>query len=96
MLSWFDNLIDRKLLIDLARGRVSREDIAFRLLPSFTLEIIRRYLRVESAGFENIPKDGPAIVISNHSGYAGFDAVMLANEIYRATGRRARMVAHKL
>jgi 1-acyl-sn-glycerol-3-phosphate acyltransferase len=96
MLSWFDNFFDRKLLTDLARGRVSREDLAFRLLPAFTLEIIRRYLRVESAGLENIPPTGPAIVISNHSGYAGFDAVMLANEIYRKTGRRARMVAHKL
>ncbi len=100
MLSWFDNFIgnlpDRKLLTDLARGRLRREDIAFRLLPNFTLEIIRRYLRVQAMGFENIPKEGPAIVIANHSGYAGFDAIMLANEIQRATGRKARMVAHKL
>jgi 1-acyl-sn-glycerol-3-phosphate acyltransferase len=96
MLSWFDNLIDRKLLADLARGRVSRDDFAFRMLPRFTLEIVRRYLRVEASGMENIPKTGPGIIIANHSGYAGFDVVMLLNEIERATGRKARTVAHKL
>ena len=77
-------------------SQLSREDLAFRLIPSFTLEIIRRYLRIEVSGVENVPTGGRAIIVSNHSGYAGFDAIMLQNEIKRAHERVARLVAHKL
>jgi 1-acyl-sn-glycerol-3-phosphate acyltransferase len=96
MISFLDSLLDKELLAQALKGRLSKEDLAFRLVPRFTLEIIRRYLRVEVEGIENVPKDGSAIIISNHSGYAGFDAVMLAKEIFRAHQRKARMVAHKL
>lgn len=75
---------------------LSREELAFKLVPTFTLEIIRRYLRIETVGVENVPKTGRCIIISNHSGYAGFDAIMLQNEIKRGMGRVARLVAHKL
>jgi len=75
---------------------LSKEELAFKLIPSFTLEIIRRYLRVETEGMDNIPKKGRCIIVSNHSGYAGFDAIMLQNEIRRALDRVARLVAHKL
>ncbi len=87
---------EKKLIAKFLRGKLSREDLAFKLLPVLTLEIIRKYLRVEVEGIENVPKDGSAIIISNHSGYAGFDALMLSNEIRRETSRIARMVAHKL
>ena len=87
---------DPELLKRIARGQVSREELAFKLLPLFTLEVIRKYLRVEVEGIENVPKHGGGIIISNHSGYAGFDAMMLANEIRRAHQREARLVAHKL
>jgi len=96
MFSLFDGLFDKTLITQALTGRLSREELAFRLIPSFTLEIIRRYLRVEVEGVEHVPLEGSAIIICNHSGYAGFDAVMLANEIYRARKRKARMVAHKL
>lgn len=86
----------KELLQSLIQGKITREDLAFRLVPFFTLEVIRRYLRVEVEGSENIPDRGRAIVISNHSGYSGFDAVMLQNEIRRLKRRTARMVAHKL
>jgi len=86
-----------KLLIGkFLRGKLSREDLAFKLIPVLTLEIIRKYLRVETEGLEHVPKDGSAIIISNHSGYAGFDVLMLCNEIRRETSRIARTVAHKL
>jgi 1-acyl-sn-glycerol-3-phosphate acyltransferase len=75
---------------------LSKEDLGFRLVPQFTLEVIRKYLRIESEGIENIPKEGPVIIVSNHSGYAGFDAIMLQNEIKRQNNRVARLVAHKL
>jgi 1-acyl-sn-glycerol-3-phosphate acyltransferase len=75
---------------------LSKDELAFKLIPSFTLEIIRRYLRIETEGVENIPKNGRCIIVSNHSGYAGFDAIMVQNEIKRAQDRIARLVAHKL
>ncbi len=87
---------EKKLLAKFIRGKLSREELAFKLVPLLTLEIIRKYLRVECEGVENIPKSGRAIVVSNHSGYAGFDALMLSNEIRRATKRIPKLVVHKL
>lgn len=75
---------------------LGQEELAFRLIPKFTLEVIRRYLRVSVSGVENVPTTGRVIIISNHSGYAGFDAIMLQNEIKRARNRVARLVAHRL
>lgn len=72
------------------------EEIAYRVLPSFFLEIIEKYLRVKTEGLDYLPKSGPAIVIANHSGYMGFDALMLGYEIYKNTGRIPRVIAHKL
>lgn len=95
-LSFIDALWEKNFLKSLASGKISREELAFRLVPQFTLEIIRRYLRIEVEGVENVPRDKAAIIISNHSGYSGFDAIMLANEIYLAQKRKARLIAHKL
>lgn len=75
---------------------MSREEMAYRLLPSFLLDIITRYLRVDCEGIEHIPKKGPVIVISNHSGYMGFDALMLGHQIFQRTRRLPRIIAHKL
>ncbi len=91
-----DSLLDKNLVKKLATGRLKKEDIAFRLIPAFTLEVIRRYLRVETEGMEHVPKTGGGIIISNHSGYAGFDALMIRNEVERAIDRRAHLLAHKL
>ena len=74
----------------------SREELAYRVLPSFLLDIITRYLRVEAEGFEHIPARGPVIVIANHSGYMGFDAVMLGHQIFQRTKRLPRIIAHKM
>jgi 1-acyl-sn-glycerol-3-phosphate acyltransferase len=57
---------------------------------------IRSYLRVEIDGIENVPKSGPYIMISNHSGFTGFDALMIINEIRRAKIETPHPVAHKL
>jgi 1-acyl-sn-glycerol-3-phosphate acyltransferase len=87
---------DTKIIARFLAGKLSREDLAFKLVPILTLEIIRRYLRVEVEGAEHLPKSGPYIVVSNHSGYSGFDAIMLANEIRRHTSQLIHTVAHKL
>lgn len=83
--------------VDLVRsGKISKEDIAFRYLPHFTLDIIRRYFRLETKNIHFVPPKGGAIIISNHSGYSGFDALMIKNEVERLTGRKVHILAHKL
>lgn len=45
----------------------------------------RYYFRVVSAGHDNIPRRGAAVVVGNHSGVLPFDAVMLTADIFRYT-----------
>lgn len=69
--------------------------LALYVLPRFLLEIIRKYLRLEVEGLEHVPARGRAIVLPNHSGWSGFDAVMIGNEIYKARHRVPRILAHQ-
>jgi 1-acyl-sn-glycerol-3-phosphate acyltransferase len=41
------------------------------------------YWRVETTGIENIPEDGRAMLVSNHSGQIPFDGVMIAAAVYK-------------
>lgn len=75
---------------------MDRDGLIFRVLPRFVLEIIRKYLRLEVDGLENVPQKGRGIILPNHSGYAGFDAFMIGNEIRNHTGRIPRILAHHL
>jgi len=75
---------------------LTKEDLAYKVLPNFLLEIFQKYLRVTTEGTENIPRVGPCIVIGNHSGFMGFDALMLGHQIHLATQRVPRIIAHKL
>jgi 1-acyl-sn-glycerol-3-phosphate acyltransferase len=68
----------------------------YRMLPHFLMEVARKYFRLQVEGVENIPRRGPAIVIPNHSGFSGFDAMLLSHEIFRLTGRVPRILTHKL
>jgi len=78
-----------------ASGR-TREEIAYKVLPLFLLDIIQRYLRVTSKGAQHIPTKGPCIVIANHSGFMGFDALMLSHQIFLKKKRVPRIITHKL
>ncbi len=75
---------------------LTREEFAYRVLPSFLLDLIRRYLRVTTIGIHYIPKHGPCIIIANHSGYMGFDGLMLGYQVYSNTKRIPRIIAHKM
>jgi 1-acyl-sn-glycerol-3-phosphate acyltransferase len=39
--------------------------------------IYRRYFRVETRGLENVPTDGPVLLVANHSGAMPWDGAML-------------------
>jgi len=40
--------------------------------------VYRHYFRVEARGVENVPADGPVILVANHSGAVPWDVAMLA------------------
>lgn len=42
------------------------------------IALYRHYFRVETFGIENIPDDGPVLLISNHTGQIPLDAMMIA------------------
>ncbi|MCB0393033.1 MAG: acyltransferase family protein, partial [Bdellovibrionales bacterium] len=81
-------------LFDLANQ--DRDTLIFRVLPRMIMEILRKYFRLEITGIDGIPKTGKAIILPNHSGYSGFDAVVLAHEVYKHTKRIPRVLTHHL
>lgn len=73
---------------------LDRDTLIYRVLPRMLMEIVRKYFRLEVAGMENIPRKGRAIVAPNHSGFAGFDAVVLAHLIQQDGRRIPRVMTH--
>ena len=41
------------------------------------LWLYRKYFRVKAFGLENVPSEGPALIVGNHSGQLPFDAAMV-------------------
>ena len=75
---------------------LSKEELAYKVLPHFLLEIFTKYLRVTIEGKENLPKRGACIFIANHSGFMGFDALMIGHLVFLHSRRVPRIIAHKL
>jgi 1-acyl-sn-glycerol-3-phosphate acyltransferase len=59
-----------------------------RALPLFKL-LYEKYWRVDARGARNVPKTGPVILVSNHSGALPFDATMIACALEEARYPRA-------
>jgi len=53
------------------------------------VKFLSLYFRPTYTGIENIPGQGPALLVGNH-GIAGFDSVFIFLGIYEATGRMPR------
>jgi 1-acyl-sn-glycerol-3-phosphate acyltransferase len=49
---------------------------------------------LEVEDIENVPRTGRAMIVPNHSGVLGWDAIILYNEIVRERRRIPRMMAH--
>jgi len=52
-------------------------------LEAFMMFLYETYWRVETSGLENIPDEGRALIVSNHSGVLPFDGAMMATAIYK-------------
>lgn len=64
------------------------------LLWNNLAKIITRYFRTRIIGGSNIPKSGSAIIAPNHSGFCGFDVIVLSHIIHKASGRQSKVLAH--
>lgn len=73
---------------------LDRDTLIFRVLPRFFMEIMRKYFRLRVTGTENIPRRGPVIIAPNHSGYSGFDAMLLAHILQNDCKRIPRVLTH--
>jgi 1-acyl-sn-glycerol-3-phosphate acyltransferase len=73
---------------------IETNQLLYRVMPYLLMELMGKYFRLEVEGVENIPRRGPGLITPNHSGYAGFDAVMLMHEVQKATKRIPRMLTH--
>lgn len=51
---------------------------AMKKFAPFGLFLYEKWFRVEAFGVENIPKEGPAIIVPNHSGQIPLDGMMIA------------------
>lgn len=59
-------------------------------------ELLCTYFRMEVQGSRNIPEHGPAIIIANHSGFAGADVVALVHLIRTRVRPDVCVLAHRL
>lgn len=73
---------------------LDRETLTYRVLPHLLMEIMRKYFRLEVEGVENIPRRGAAIIAPNHSGYSGFDALLLAHIVHKEAKRIPLVLTH--
>lgn len=90
MLNFFDK--PKEKIFNLRK--LNRDTLIYRVLPKLLMEIVRKYFRVEVEGLENVPKHGAAIIASNHSGFAGFDALLIAHILNNDLKRIPRVLTH--
>jgi 1-acyl-sn-glycerol-3-phosphate acyltransferase len=52
------------------------------IMTPFLTFMYRKYWRVQTSGMENVPDEGRALLVSNHSGQLPWDAAMVGTSIY--------------
>ena len=87
-----------KLLLSsgsLASPSIFSKAFIYKHFPHLCLSALEKYFRVEVEGIENIPRQGSGILLPNHSGYLGVDALILQHWIYKNKKRIPRILLHK-
>ncbi|MFD9423940.1 MULTISPECIES: lysophospholipid acyltransferase family protein [unclassified Streptomyces] len=74
------------------------KELTDQVLMSMLRPIADKYFRVEVKGIENIPSDGGALIVSNHSGTLPLDGLMLQVAVHdnHPAGRHLRLLAADL
>ncbi|MEU8630438.1 1-acyl-sn-glycerol-3-phosphate acyltransferase, partial [Streptomyces sp. NPDC048669] len=74
------------------------EELTDQVLMSVLRPMYEKYFRVEVKGIENIPSDGGALIVSNHSGTLPLDGLMLQVAVHdnHPAGRHLRLLAADL
>ena len=66
------------------------QEVAEKLVLASLRPIAERWFRIEVRGAENLPPDGGALVVSNHSGTLPVDGLMTMFAVHEHTGRFLR------
>lgn len=53
-----------------------------------------KYFRLEVRGLKNLPQDQPFILIANHSGFIGLDALILSHIVHQQIDKAPHLLAH--
>jgi 1-acyl-sn-glycerol-3-phosphate acyltransferase len=56
--------------------------------------LCNHYWRIEANGLENVPRQGPGILVGTHRGFMPFDGVMTLHLLAQKTGRLPRFLTH--
>ncbi|MEU5957420.1 lysophospholipid acyltransferase family protein [Streptomyces sp. NPDC047525] len=74
------------------------EELTDQVLMSLVRPLYEKYFRVEVKGIENIPSDGGALIVSNHSGTLPLDGLMMQVAVHdnHPEGRHLRLLAADL
>jgi 1-acyl-sn-glycerol-3-phosphate acyltransferase len=66
------------------------QEVAEKLLLASLRPIAEKWFRIETRGVENLPAEGGALVVSNHSGTVPLDGLMTMFTVHEQTGRFLR------
>lgn len=72
------------------------DSLLYKVFPRLFMEMMKKYFRLEIEGLENIPAKGAVIIAPNHSGYSGFDAMILAYILQENMHRAPKVMTHHL
>ncbi|NJP73801.1 1-acyl-sn-glycerol-3-phosphate acyltransferase, partial [Streptomyces sp. C1-2] len=74
------------------------EELTDQVLMSLLRPLYEKYFRVEVKGIENIPAEGGALIVANHSGTLPMDGLMMQVAVHdhHPAGRHLRLLAADL
>ncbi len=87
---WLD-----QTLMSFFSSRHKKKKLLYSILPHLSMEAMTKYLRLEVEGVENLPQKG-ALIIPNHAGFFGLDAMILAHELPKHTLMNTKILTHRL
>jgi 1-acyl-sn-glycerol-3-phosphate acyltransferase len=76
--------------------KIKNESFYFKTLPNQLFKLLKLYFRLEVENADLVPKKGSVLIVPNHSGFSGLDAVMLNHVLVNDVKRVPRVLTHKL